>query len=1278
MKMKTTAAVLATVALACAVRSQAAGLDLGGGRLKGRPPQTLIACGGGSVWLLAPDGRVTWRKDGCGNIHRAVRRGDKVYWSNGNVWVTDIPSRKTELFYSPAKSNGTYGFWITDAGTMVVSENATDYITELKLGSKEVVTRFKGDPRGIDGKMPGAHHHYRMVQKTAAGTYLVCCSGANVVREYDAAGKLVWEQPTPALAFEASRRANGNTLVSHLGAITEYTPDHRAVWSFKCSDAPELKLANLCGIHERANGNLVVGTYANGVEDGSRTTAFEVTRDGKVVWSYAPAGRRLSTMTVLPAEESAATDRMAASYHSYEFADVAWTPPPEGFRPFYVSHYGRHGSRRINALGGLHGDWLLKLLQDAEKDGNLTPLGRELLADIARFDKASAGFQGELTQRGVDEHRTLARRMAARTPEVFAPGRRVECCATRSPRCLLSMANFTLALSTVAPGLDISYATGEKIHKMLTGLAFADQKAVKRRKAFGNRLYARSVDSARLLKSLFADPSKVKSGDTPYEFMQKLYVCASDCQCLVREIGELDLWRYFTKDELAALFRCVSAMEYVVLGNSKEFRGEAAREAASAVRDIVERADRAIADPSVAADLRFGHDSGIWPVAGLLDLVGPGDSCPMEEAWEKCPSWKYMSMASNLQMVFFRNAGGKVLVKILWNERETLVRGPKPVSGPYYDWDDIKFHIAKATGERTADAPPDVCVPSPAHLAYQGREIMALVCWGLNPYTNQEWGFGNVPTSKITAKRLDPAQWVRAMKAAEIRSAVLVAKHHDGFCLWPSKYNKGYSMADVPAPNTGRDLVREMSDACRREGLKFGVYLSPWDRNRADYATPAYIDYFFAQWNELLDNYGEICEIWLDGANGGTGWYGGANGGKGERRAIPRGYYQKPRLLALLHEKHPLSVAFGGDGDWSSRWCGNESGWSPETWWCPRKGEDGREHWTPSEADFPLRRGWYWHANERPKSLDRLVKAYFETVGRGAVMDIGIAPDTEGRVCEADERRLAEFGAWVRAFNATNVADGAKVSERRDGNRLVVEIALPAPAPFDCADFKEDIARGQRVKAFRVDVHDGNAWREMAKGTTVGYRRLARFPAVTSDRVRITLDGIAPPQMLAPALRMSPRVAGKDDLKASDTYMKTWWKVVDESCSAPRNASCAIDGDYASLWHSHGKSTGPLPPPQSFTVDCGTELLMHGFDYTPRMDGCRHGMVDAYAFHVSADGKTWSLAGEGEFGNLAANPVKQRVSFAKPVKARYFRFTATRALAGPGSDRVAVAEIDVW
>ena len=275
-------------------------LDLGGGHVKGRLSETIIACGGGSVWMLAPNGKVTWKKDGCGNIHRAIRRNGKVYWSNGSIFVTDLATGKTELYYQPAPREGTYGFDITPDNTIVVAENGTDFITEMKLDTKEKLVSFKGDPRDKNGKMPSAHHHYRMTSKTPAGTYLVCCSGANLVREYDKTGKLLWEQPTPELAFDALRRKNGNTLVSHLGAITEYTPDHKVVWTFSCSDAPGLKLANLCGIWERDNGNLVVGTYANGAPDGSRTTGFEVTRDKKIVWSYAPAGERLSMMTVQP------------------------------------------------------------------------------------------------------------------------------------------------------------------------------------------------------------------------------------------------------------------------------------------------------------------------------------------------------------------------------------------------------------------------------------------------------------------------------------------------------------------------------------------------------------------------------------------------------------------------------------------------------------------------------------------------------------------------------------------------------------------------------------------------------------------------------------------------------------------------------------------------------------------------------------------------------------------------------------------------------------------
>jgi len=566
--------------------------------------------------------------------------------------------------------------------------------------------------------------------------------------------------------------------------------------------------------------------------------------------------------------------------------------------------------------------------------------------------------------------------------------------------------------------------------------------------------------------------------------------------------------------------------------------------------------------------------------------------------------------------------------------------------------------------------------PSEAHLKYQDREIIALVCWGLNPYTGQEWGFGNVPPSKITAKRLDPAQWADAMKAAEISCVVLVAKHHDGFCLWPSPLNKDYSMSAVPAPNTGRDLVRELADACRARGMKFGVYLSPWDRHQGSYATPAYIDYFFAQWNEVLDNYGEISEIWLDGANGGTGWYGGVNGDKGERRAIPKDYYRLPELLVLMHKKHPLAVAFGGAGDWSSQWCGNESGVNPETWWCPRKGRDGKLHWMPSETDFPLRRGWYWHKNEKPKSLARLVKIYYESVGRGSVMDIGIAPDTDGQVCPDDTKRLAEFGEWVRDFNAVDYAQGAKSTESRDGNKLVVELVLPAAVEFNCVDIKEKIAEGQRVASFAVETPDGEGgWRILARGTTVGHRRLARIALAKYDRLRVTLEGIAPPQVLSLALRRGREVSG-DEMPASDAYSKAGWRVVDETCAAPRNAARAIDGRYDTLWHSHASGANPLPPPQSFTVDCGQELLMHGFDYVPRLDGCKDGLVDAYAFHTSSDGKIWSKASDGEFGNILANPVKRRVTFAQPVKARYFRFTATHAL--KKNDRAAVAEIDIW
>jgi len=582
--------------------------------------------------------------------------------------------------------------------------------------------------------------------------------------------------------------------------------------------------------------------------------------------------------------------------------------------------------------------------------------------------------------------------------------------------------------------------------------------------------------------------------------------------------------------------------------------------------------------------------------------------------------------------------------------------------------------LAGAWGEEV----PYGVLPSKAHLAYQEREILGLVCWGLNTFTGQEWGFGNVPTSKITADRLDPAQWVRAMKSAEIKSVVLVAKHHDGFNLWPSPLNPGYSMAAVPAPNTGRDLVRELADACRKEGLGFGVYLSPWDRHQGSYAKPEYVDYFHKQWEEVLTKYGDICEVWLDGANGGTGWYGGVNGEKGERRAIPKDYYDIPRLIERVKELHPLAVLFGGAGERSAAWCGNERGWTPETWWCVRKGRDGKDHWMPSETDTPFRRrGWYWHPHDQPKPLSELVRDYFTSVGMGAVLDFGISPDRHGQICPEDAKRMQEFGDYVRAFNAVDFAEGAKCAERRDGNDLVVELELAGEKRFNCVDFRERIELGQRVAEYRVEVFENGTWREVAKGTTVGHRRIARFGVVRATKVRLTVKGRAKPLLKPIALRYAPKVRS-EQCGAKDTYDKTDWTIVDQTTKNTRNAMSAIDGEAHTLWHSHASGEDPLPPPQSFTVDCKETLLMHGFDYLPRQDRCLHGMVDAYEFRVSTDGKEWRLVGSGEFGNLKANPVSQRVTFAQPVKARYFKFTATRAIAGEGSNRVAVAELDIW
>lgn len=384
-------------------------------------------------------------------------------------------------------------------------------------------------------------------------------------------------------------------------------------------------------------------------------------------------------------------ERTASILHSYEFAPVEDTPPPEGFVPFYASHYGRHGSRR---LVGRDASNALAELDKAARKNLLTGEGRALRDAVKLIARASAGMEGQLTERGAAEQRKLARRMAGRFPEVFKGARRVRCQATDVHRVLASQSNFTMALKESAPELDFDFSTGprytDKLRHGYRRSNGAPGGASEKKRALDRKL----IKTEGFMSRMFKSPDAVEK---PRKTMRRLFACASNCQCLRMELGGLDIYRFFTKDEIAALARAMNAWHYMSQRNAPDFGDDHAWAAQWLARDIVRRADAAIADDRIAADLRFGHDTGLGPLVSLLGLEGAGDRVDPEKVIDVSPGWKWMSMASNFQMVFYRDANREVLAKILYNERETAVRGLAPLpGGPYYRWSDLKRHILEA------------------------------------------------------------------------------------------------------------------------------------------------------------------------------------------------------------------------------------------------------------------------------------------------------------------------------------------------------------------------------------------------------------------------------------------------------------------------------------------------------------------------------------------------------------------------------------------------------
>jgi len=411
----------------------------------------------------------------------------------------------------------------------------------------------------------------------------------------------------------------------------------------------------------------------------------------------------------------------------------------------------------------------------------------------------------------------------------------------------------------------------------------------------------------------------------------------------------------------------------------------------------------------------------------------------------------------------------------------------------------------------------DLVIPSKQQIAYQEMELIGFIHFSINTFTDKEWGYGNESPMLFDPSELDTEQWVMAAKAAGMKQLILTAKHHDGFCLWPSAYTE-HSVKNSPWKDGNGDLVQEFVDACRKHGLKVGLYLSPWDRNHEDYGTDEYLVYYRNQLKELLSKYGEISEIWFDGANGGDGYYGGAN----EVRKIDRKtYYDWDSTFKLVYALQPDIIIFSDAGP-GCRWIGNEHGIAGETNWSTIKGDslfigaskqsylntgdpDG-DDWIVGECDVSIRPGWFYHASQddQVKSLEKLIEIYYGSVGRNGVLLLNIPPDRRGLIHENDVARLKEFGNFINMTFENDLAADARTSLSEKPIQSL-HLRLPEPRTFNLIEIAEDISQGQRVIEFTVEAMLNNKWTIIARGTTIGYKRILKTEHITSSELRLNI-----------------------------------------------------------------------------------------------------------------------------------------------------------------------------
>ncbi|MBL8877480.1 MAG: alpha-L-fucosidase [Phycisphaerales bacterium] len=472
--------------------------------------------------------------------------------------------------------------------------------------------------------------------------------------------------------------------------------------------------------------------------------------------------------------------------------------------------------------------------------------------------------------------------------------------------------------------------------------------------------------------------------------------------------------------------------------------------------------------------------------------------------------------------------------------------------------DDMLFRTAEPAWGQAASGGPDeppMALPAPRQLTWQALEVQAFVHFGVNTFTDREWGEGTESPEAFNPTELDARQWVRAFQTAGMKQVILTAKHHDGFCLWPSKFTE-HSVKRSPWRGGKGDVVREVAEACREAKLKFGIYLSPWDRHEPCYGdSPRYNEHYKNQLRELLTEYGPVHEVWFDGACG--------EGPNGKRQQ-----YDWPGFIAVVRECAPDAVIFSDAGP-DVRWVGNEQGYAGETNWSAlnrelfypgtpefrqlTSGHERGSHWVPAECDVSIRPGWFYHAAEdsKIKSLRELLEIYYNSVGRNSVLLLNVPPDKRGLIHESDAARLRELGETLRETFSKNLAANCEAlaevapgksptaahltdgdpytawSPAGSGDGSTIRIELRGETTFDRIVLREDIRAGQRVSRFRVAVHGEQGRSILCEGTTIGNKRILRVPPTNAREIELQiLNSVARPRISELELyKSSPREA---------------------------------------------------------------------------------------------------------------------------------------------------------